>query len=257
MACLVVALAVAACASDAPSEVGDFAEIQAGDVTITPDAATGTATLRVATTIDAVCAVTYGPTEALGSLATDEDMAGGPHDDHAAIMTGLSPETTYHYRLQGVGSDGRLYRSGLMTFTTPAASGTGAPGPNVAVEGTVVDVSSEFSDGFGASRAIDGDVGTAWSSAGDGDDAYLVVDLGRAVDIVGVGYRTREMTDGSSVVTSFRVTIDGELHGPFPAGPGLARPELAATGRIFRFDVDTSTGGNTGAVEIEIYAAGG
>jgi hypothetical protein len=29
--------------------------------------------------------------------------------------------------------------------------------------------------------------------------------------------------------------------------------DLDVTGQVFRFDVDTSTGGNTGAVEIEIY----
>lgn len=48
---------------------------------------------------------------------------------------------------------------------------------------------------------------------------------------------------------------DGDSLGPFAAG-NLADPqssEVSVTGRVFRFDVDTSTGGNTGAVEIRIF----
>jgi len=254
---LAVSLLATACASGDTGELGDFAEILAGEVTIAPDESGQTATLTVVTNIDAVCAVAYGPTEALGSLATDQDMGGGAHDDHQAVMTGLNPETTYYYRLQGVGIDGRLYRSDLMTFTTPSSTESVAPGRNVAVDGVVVEFSSQFSDTFAASGAIDGDLGTEWSSAGDGDDAYLVVDLGQRVEIAGVGFRTREMSDGTSIANSFTVTIDGDLHGPFPAGPGLAISEVSAVGQIVRFDVDTSTGGNTGAVEVEIYEAAG
>ena len=254
---LVAVFLFASCAGSATGDVGDFSEIQSGEVMITPDESGTTASLTVATNIDAVCAVSYGSTEDLGSLSTDQDMGGGAHDDHQAIMTGLAPETTYYYRLQGVGSDGRLYSSDLMTFTTPVAAESGAPGPNIAVGGTVVDFSSQFSDAFAAPNAIDGDLGTEWSSGGDGDDAFIAVDLGEAVAIVGVGFRTREMSDGTSIANSFTVTIDGETYGPFPAGPGLAIGELSTVGRVVRIDVDTSTGGNTGAVEVEIYGAAG
>jgi hypothetical protein len=39
------------------------------------------------------------------------------------------------------------------------------------------------------------------------------------------------------------------------AAAGLTPPfaDVALTGRILRFDVDASTGGNTGAVEIEVF----
>ena len=252
-----VAFLVAACGSSDSGDVGDFSEIQAGEVTIIPDASGTTATLTVATNIGAVCAVAYGSTEALGSLSTDQDMGGGSHDDHQAIMTGLNPETTYYYRLQGVGVDGRFYGSDLMSFTTPPSIESALPGPNVAVDGVVVEFSSEFSDAFAARNAIDGDLATEWSSRGDGDEAYLVVDLGQSVEIVGVGFRTRQMSDGTSVANSFTVTIDGDRYGPFPAGPGLAIRDVNAVGRTVQFDVDTSTGGNTGAVEVEIYGMGG
>ena len=74
--------------------------------------------------------------------------------------------------------------------------------------------------------------------------------------MTGVGFRTREMSDGTSITNSFTVTVDGgDTFGPFEAGLGLAVGDFEATGRVFRIDIDSSTGGNTGAVEIEIYGS--
>ena len=57
------------------------------------------------------------------------------------------------------------------------------------------------------------------------------------------------------VTETYTVTVDGaETLGPFPAS-NPADPqtsEVAVTGQEFTFDVETSTGGNTGAVEIRI-----
>jgi hypothetical protein len=48
------------------------------------------------------------------------------------------------------------------------------------------------------------------------------------------------------------VAVDGgELLGPFDAGD---EAEVAVTGQRLRIDAVTTTGGNTGAVEIEVYA---
>ena len=70
----------------------------------------------------------------------------------------------------------------------------------------------------------------------------------------GVGFQTREMSDGTSVTLSFTVTdANGTVYGPFEAGPGLAIARADFVGRVVRIDVETSTGGNTGAVEIEVY----
>lgn len=248
---LLLAAACSGTDSAAGPAVLPFDQIAVGDPEIIPDATGTIATLTIETNIDAVCAVAYGPTESLGALSTDSDMGGGAHDDHQAIMSGLEPDTTYYYRLQGVGVDGNLYRSDLRTFTTPAASTPQRT--NVAVGATVVEVSSEFSSSFGGDRAIDGDLATEWSSQGDGDDAFITIDLGRSVDISGIGFRTREMSDGSSIAQSFSVMIDGVSYGPFEAGLGLAVADLSATGQIVRIDIETSTGGNTGAVEIEVY----
>ncbi len=230
----------------------DFSEIALSDPVMEPDPSGLSATLTVSTSIEAVCAVAYGETEQLGSLATDQDMGGAGHSDHNAVLTGLSPDTEYFYRLQGVGPDGRLYQSGLFRFRTPVASESELPGDNVAVGAAVIESSSEFSDAFGDDLAVDGDLGTAWSSAGDGDDAYIVVDLGEEVSAVAVGFRTRTMGDGSAITETFTVTVDGdETFGPFATGVA----PVAFTGRVVRFDVETSTGGNTGALEIEVYVS--
>lgn len=246
----------AACTGSADSEasvVADFAEIAASEPTFTFDPSATSARLLVDTTIPAVCAVAYGETEGLGGLATDQDMEAGGHQDHGPILTGLAPATTYFYRLQGVGADGTLYQSELLTFTTPAAREVNA-GDNLALSATVVEVSSEFSEAFAAANAVDGDPATEWSSRGDGDDASITIDLGMDTTVTAIRFVTREMSDGSSIATTYTVTIDdGTSLGPFDAGLTPPLVEVDLVGRVLRFEVDSSTGGNTGAVEIEVY----
>ena len=247
----ILAAALTAC-SDA-SGVADFSEIAVSEPTFTFDPSATTARLEVETTIPTVCAVAYGEGESLGSLATDLDMAGGGHQDHGPLLTGLQPDTTYFYQLQGVGPDGTLYQSEVSTFTTAAATESGA-GDNVALAATVVDVSSEFSAAFVAGNAIDGNPATEWSSQGDGDDAFITLDLGSATAVTGLSFVTREMNDGSSVTTRYTVIVDDtDRYGPFDAGLTPPLVDVDFSGRILRFEVDSSTGGNTGAVEIEVY----
>jgi hypothetical protein len=251
MMLVLLAVLAAACgnATDSDKEVVDFDQIAAEGPVIEPGPSGTVATLRVTTTIDAVCAVAFGETEALGRLATDQEMSAAGHSDHEVLLGGLQPDTEYFYRLQGVGVDGRLYRSEMLTFRTPPASES-LPGRNVAVDAVVVEASSEFSDGFGAANAIDGDPASEWSSRGDGDDAYLVIDLGRTVDVVAVVFHTRTMSDGTATTETFTITVDdADTYGPFPVG----RVDVTFTGRLIRFDVDTSTGGNTGATEVEVF----
>jgi hypothetical protein len=126
--------------------------------------------------------------------------------------------------------------------------------PNLALVATVVETSSDFNETFAGSNASDGSIATEWSSRGDGDDAYIVIDLGAPQNITGIGFRTREMSDGTSITNTYTVTIDGgEALGPFPAGIGMSVSDFPATGQVVKIDKDTTTSGNTGAVEIEIY----
>ena len=71
----------------------------------------------------------------------------------------------------------------------------------------MVDVSSEFSAGFAAELAVDGDLATEWSTSGDGDDGTITIDLGAARDIAGVEFVTRSMADGTAITSTFTVEI--------------------------------------------------
>lgn len=213
------------------------------------------ATLSVTTDLEMACAVVFGQSEALGDgIATDADMGGGAHTTHAAVMRDLEPDTLYYYRVQGSGSDGRLYQGELGSFRTPAAGPSDALGPNVALDAQVTQVSSEFSSAFAGANAVDGDSSTEWSTDGDGDDASLTLDLGQETDVVGFGYRSRSMSDGTAVVDSYTVTVDGSVLGPFPAGAGLVVSAAEVRGQVLTFDAVTTSGGNTGATEIEVYS---
>lgn len=221
------------------------------------------AKLEAETTIPVACSVVYGVDENYGQQSTDTDMAGGGHSVHGPLLRDLEPETVYHYRLVGAGPDGTIYRSGDLTFETPAASeseGLVPDGRNVASanEGAhVVEVSSEFSADWAASNAIDGDPSTEWSSAGDGDNAFITVELAGATELEAVGIWTRTM-GSTAQIESFQIVTDaGEVFGPFevPDSGMLHTFPVNVIAETLRFEVVSSSGGNTGLVELVAIAA--
>jgi hypothetical protein len=248
-----------------PAAVHPLAEILADGPRFTGLSATSV-TVELDTTIPVACSAVYGPTPAFGAIATDTDMAGGGHTHHHPLLAGLAPQTTYSIRLQGTGPDGTIYVSDVYTVTTaPAAPTVANPlGRNVALASagtTIAGVSSTYGEGgpdsaWGANRAIDGDPATEWSSNGDGDRAWIELDLGRDTTITGVGLRTRTM--GSTArITAFRVvTGTGETFGPFtlPDAGAVFDFPLATTARTLKFEVVASTDGNTGLGEIAVYS---
>jgi hypothetical protein len=113
-------------------------------------------------------------------------------------------------------------------------------------------------DAWGVAAAFDGQMATEWATAGDGDGAFVVVDLGTPRRLVGVAYRSREMGDGTSIVRGFQLLIDGVAYGPFASPDPALRyvfdlPSVEA--KVVRFEAVDTTGGNTGAREIELLAA--
>jgi len=221
-----------------------------------------TATLRVETSLPVVCAVVYGTTPEYGQMATDTDMAGGAHSDHHPLLTGLTPDTLYYARLQGVGPDGTLYRSEEYTFrTAPAPTAFGAPNLALPESGArLTGVSSNFDGGsddgpYGALSAFDGKGGTAWSSDGDGDGAWIEIELAAVTRVTRIGFWSRTM-GSSAQISSFQIVSDaGETVGPFNLADAAQSYYFDAdfTAKRLRFEVVASTGGNTGAVEIEVY----
>ena len=262
---VVAASVISACggASDS-AEVRPFSEVQADEFVFESDPTSrDRGIFRVTTTEPMICAIVWGESEELGNFNNSLAMNGTGIIDHDVFLPGAEPGATYFYRVQGSTADGTLYQSELATFTLPEREdvpGEFAPppdrGPNLALDGSVAEVSSEFNASFAAANAID-DIGTTeWSSRGDGDDAFITIDLGSARPIGGVEFLTRSMADGSAITDTFTVSIDGgEPAGPFPAG-SVARPRFAtveATGQQLRFDIVKSSGGNVGAVEIRVF----
>lgn len=256
---------LAACGEgDDAGSVQPFSEVQATEFVFEADpTALDRGVFRVTTTEPMICAIVWGETEALGNFNNSLAMSGTGIVEHDVFLPGVEAGRTYHFRVQGSTADGTLYQSDLGTFTIEEVEGAGDAASsrdgetNLALEGDIVDVSSEFDDNFAAANAIDGLGTTEWSTAGDGDDAFIVVDLGARSAIGGVEFVTRAMADGTAITETYTVTVDGgEPLGPFPAATA-AVPEVAeidAEGQVVRFDVETSTGGNVGAVEIRVLA---
>lgn len=254
---LIGSMWLVACSSDQGADVRPFSEVQASDFSFEMDPNNPSRGLfRVTTTEPMICAIVWGEDDGFGNFNNSLDMAGTGIVEHDVFLPGAEPGVEYTFVVQGTTADGTLYRSEVSTFTLPETETRPVPSePNLAEGAEIVDVSSEFNDAFAAANAVDGDLATEWSTAGDGDDASITIELGEAAPIGGVEFLTRSMTDGSAITETFSVTVDdGETLGPFPAG-NPAEPQTASvsvTGRLFRFEVESSSGGNTGAVEIRL-----
>lgn len=222
------------------------------------DVTSVSATLKVSTTVDLACVVVFGTGKSFGHLALDSDMGASAHRHHRVLMRGLEPDTVYHYRLQGSAPDGTLYASNTMTFRTAApssqADSLGVNVATVAQGARVTRVSSQFSAAFGAANAIDGNASTEWSSAGDGNAAFITVTLPKSVQVSGFGLWTRTMGSSAQIRRFEVVNQKGDHFGPFDVADATSVHQFAATGTgsSFTFRVLDSSGGNTGAVEVEV-----
>ncbi len=277
---LVVALAVvgtlaAACGSSGDSassrgELLDFALVQENAFAFEADPSDPERGIfRVRTTEPMICTIVWGETEQFGNFNNSLAMNGTGIISHDVILPGAQPGVEYHFRVQGSTADGNQYRSETGTFTIPVIDGGDAMGDgdeiavhgdNLALEATVVETSSIFGPGWEAENAIDDMTGTEWASAGDGDSGFITIDLGSTQDVVGVEFLTRSMLNGTAITEMYTVTVDGgDVFGPFPAGTPADRDFTAVefTGQEIRFDVEISTGGNVGAVEVRVFAPPG
>jgi hypothetical protein len=239
-----------------PLSVVTEAEVQILEVT---DA---TARVNFVGTIPLACYLVYGTDESFGFVTNDPDMAQAAIIDHNPVLLGLEPDTEYVFRMQGIGEDGVIYVSELYRFRTLPASGEISANLLSPENGAVVlEVSSTFgnqpNDGrWGILNAFDANPATEWSSNGDGDDAYFVVELSGEHRIHTIEYRTRAMNDGTAITEAFTITTDsGEVFGPFEveAYTDLTSFEVDIVAATLRYDVERSTGGNTGLIDIAVY----
>jgi hypothetical protein len=174
----------------------------------------------------------------------------------------LLPKTEYHYRVQGTAADGTLYVGEDATFrTAPTASAAQVNLASLQAGARVVAVSSNFggaanNEPWGADSAIDGNRGTAWSSSGDGNNAFIEIELAKPARLYAVEVWTRSMSDGTAQILAFTLTTDtGDVLGPFELADATApyRFSIDVVARSLRLDVVDSSGGNTGLVEFAAY----
>lgn len=227
------------------------------------------AVLAFRSSVPLACSVVYGKTPDFGMIATDLDMDGGGHTEHGPVLTGLEPETDYYYRVQGTAADGTIYAGETEHFRTTALPIVGASDSapqnlaRLGQETRIVAVSSNYAgaandQNWGVNQAFDGNDRTAWSSNGDGDDAYLTMDFGGPVVVSSVDVWTRTMADGTAQIASFTLTgDDGIVHGPFhlPDASQAYTFEIALETTQIRFDVESSSGGNTGLLEFAVLGS--
>jgi hypothetical protein len=256
------ALCAPACASgESPAGGVEFSNLRIEDL------AGRRAVLRFDTSVDTSCEALFGTAEgALDRSATDPDMVPGTFvDSHRIPLEDLLPQTSYDVRALAQTPEQASYESDLFTFAT-LEDGSGADlYENVALLSAgarVLGKSSNWSDGdddssFGANLAIDGLMNTAWSSAGDGDDAWLELDLGQERHLIQIGFRSRDMTDGTSIVQEFELSFDGEPAGRFMTpDPDITYvfPISPVDVQVVRVDAVVTTGGNTGIRELQLYS---
>ena len=147
--------------------VGSIAQVADGAMPRMTEISHSDAVLRFRSNIPLACSVVFGETTAFGSIAVDQDMNGGAHSDHHPLLTGLKPDTTYHFCVQGVAADGRMFVGETQTFRTPAAPTNERMNlASLSAGARGVEVSSNWSnqsnDGsWGANNAIDGQRGSA------------------------------------------------------------------------------------------------
>ncbi|MBI2861053.1 MAG: discoidin domain-containing protein [Chloroflexi bacterium] len=261
---VVLAMILASCATSSKVTVQPLSNVPQGvDGPHVRDIGANSVRIVFTSGVPVVCNVAYGKDDSYGNLAV-MPMA-GVVTQHELNLTGLEPETTYHFKTTVTDLSGNLYQSDDRTFTTAKGEVTAKPaGRNVAAaseRARVVGVSSNWGGGdldssFGGNRAIDGNRGTEWSSNGDGNSAWIEIELSQSFDLTALGFWTRTM-GSSAQVSSFSVVTDsGQRLGPFdvPDASAIHYFDVKVKARRLRFEVETSSGGNTGSVEIEAYA---
>lgn len=114
-------LGLVACGGSAGSSspVRDFRAIEVGKTRLQIAADGRSAVIRVQTDPPSVCAIAYGRTASLGSIADDPSMGGTAISRHTVQLSGLTPNATYRYRLTATDARGNIFQSReLSTFTT-------------------------------------------------------------------------------------------------------------------------------------------
>lgn len=248
-------------ASSIPPEQFDLAVVTEGAAPEIVDIKAAEARLTFISAIPLACSVVYGKTSDFGAVAIDANMNGGAIIDHNPVLTKLEADTLYYYRVQGTDAQGKLYWAPISSFTTGSVDNSNSNLLAIDNGASVTAVSSNFGgaendQAWGANSALDGSSNSAWSSAEDGDNAYIEISLVEESHIETLEVWSRSMLDGSAKIFSFTITLDNdEVLGPFnlPDTEQAYQYPIGKVSSSIRLDVVSSSGGNTGLVEIAAY----
>ena len=112
-AVVALCLGLAACGGTGGSKnatsIRDFRLIEVGKTHLQIAADGRSAVLQVETNPPTVCAIAYGRTAALGSIADDPNMGGTAISRHTVLLGGLAPATTYRFLLTATDAQGRVF----------------------------------------------------------------------------------------------------------------------------------------------------
>ncbi len=246
--------------NDIPPLLLSLATVTEGNPPRIIDITTTNARLTFVSSIPLACSVVYGKTLDFGQIAIDPNMNGGAIINHNPILSGLEANTLYYYRVQGTDATGKVYWNPTATFKTSGGTTTDDNLLSLNNGATITAVSSNFSgasnhETWGANSAIDGSNSTAWSSNGDGDKAFIEIALKESKKIETIQVFSRSMTDGSAKILKFTITTDSGEVFPFslPNTEQAHQFPLNRQTKSIRLDVVSSTGGNTGLIEIKAY----
>ncbi len=260
IALLLVSALIAGCSSEAGSHsLDDIPNGFAGPIIL--GVTENSASIRFDTGVPTVCNAPYGLDTNYGDIATIP-MLSGATKDHIVTFSGLEAGSTYHYKIVVTDNQGQVYQSGDFTFTTEAVSADKETNWLALEHGaSIAEVSSNFGDAanddsWGANSAIDNNRGTEWASDGDGNNAFIEINLAQEIAISRLVVHTRTMSNDTAQIYSFEVlTNSGESHGPFELPNAEEGHEFMVEfmASSLRFLVLDSNGGNTGFVEIEAF----
>lgn len=225
------------------------------------------AVVRFETSLPTSGEVEFGSSKSkLDRTAMDVAMEPGELSfTHEVPLEDLEPDTEYTWRVRAVDRDNAVLSTKLASFTT-ADTEPPAMGDNVARRSAgaeVFEVSSNWGGGtndsiYGAEHAFDGKMASEWASDGDGDEAWVELEFGGLRRITGFAFRSRHTSDGRSIIRRVELAFDGDTErGPFdvpdPTKRYLFAIEPPVEASRVRIKAVETTGGNTGAREIEFY----
>jgi len=226
------------------------------------------AVVRFETTQPTTGKVAFGTSDdELDQTGTDIAMNLGELSfTHEVPLEDLEPDTKYYWRLEAVDRDNVVLRSGLDSFTTEEDAEPAPEAENVALLSAgaeVFEVSSNWGAGddestYGANHAFDGKMASEWASDGDGDEAWIELEFGELRKITSWAFRSRHMADGTASIFKVELAFDGDTErGPFDVPDPTKRYvfpiEPAVEASRVRIKAVETSGGNTGAREIEFY----